>query len=135
MRAMTIGEVARTAGIRASAIRYYEHAGVLPAASRVSGQRRYDGRVLKLLAVVALAREAGFTIREIRGLFRDFSPETVASKRWRKLAAAKLQELDETLRRTRLMREIVVEAMECRCETLEDCGTIMMRKKRPRPRS
>jgi DNA-binding transcriptional MerR regulator len=127
MRSMTIGEVAHTAGVRASAIRYYERSGVLPPANRIRGRRYYDGRVLKLLAVVTLAREAGFTVREIRALFRDFSPHTAASARWRKHATAKLEELDEVLRRTRLMRAIVLALLECRCQTLDDCGGIILR--------
>jgi MerR family redox-sensitive transcriptional activator SoxR len=128
MKPMTIGEVALKAGVRPSAIRFYERSGVLPAARRASGQRRYDQAVLKQLAVVTLAREAGFTIREIRTLFRDFGPETTASTRWRSVAADKLHELDEVLRRTKLMRSIVLAMMECRCQTLEDCGAVIMRR-------
>ena len=39
---MTIGVVARRAGVRSSAIRFYERSGVLPPARRASGQRRYE---------------------------------------------------------------------------------------------
>ena len=39
---LTIGEVARKAGLRPSAIRYYEDAELLPKPERVGGQRRYD---------------------------------------------------------------------------------------------
>jgi len=35
---MTISEAARQTGLQASAIRYYEQIGLLPAAARVSGQ-------------------------------------------------------------------------------------------------
>jgi MerR family transcriptional regulator, redox-sensitive transcriptional activator SoxR len=135
MKPMTIGAVARRAGVRSSAIRFYERSGVLPPARRASGQRRYDQAVLKQLAVVTLAREAGFTIREIRALFRDFSPETTASTRWRSLAAGKLHELDAVLRRTKLMRNVVRAMMECRCQTLEDCGETIMRHRGTRPRT
>jgi hypothetical protein len=38
---MKIGEIARKAGVRASAIRFYERAGVLPPASRQNGQRHF----------------------------------------------------------------------------------------------
>jgi MerR family redox-sensitive transcriptional activator SoxR len=47
MRSMTIGDVARVAGVRASAVRFYERGGVLPPASRASGRRHDDNRVLK----------------------------------------------------------------------------------------
>jgi MerR family transcriptional regulator, redox-sensitive transcriptional activator SoxR len=135
MRPMTIGDVARRAGVRPSAIRFYERSGVLPPARRASGQRRYDPAVLKLLAVVTLAREAGFTIREIRALVRDFTPDTTASIRWRSIAAAKLQELDNVLQRTKLMRSVVSAMMECRCRTLEDCGELIMRRSDCAPRA
>ena len=49
---MTISEAARQAGLQASAIRYYEQIGLLPAAARVSGQRRYDTSILYRLAII-----------------------------------------------------------------------------------
>lgn len=38
--ALTIGEVARRAGVAASSIRYYESIGLLPEPDREHGQRR-----------------------------------------------------------------------------------------------
>jgi MerR family redox-sensitive transcriptional activator SoxR len=76
MEEFSIGEVAKRAGIRASAIRYYESAGVLPAPQRVNGHRRYDSEVLDRLAVIQIAQQAGFTVAEIRTLFNGFTRET-----------------------------------------------------------
>src|SRR5262245_24199666 len=59
-RGLTVGAVARQARLRASAIRYYESAGLLPAPIRVSGWRRYDETILGRLAVIELAKRAGF---------------------------------------------------------------------------
>src|SRR5713101_515049 len=63
---MTIGEVAAHAGVNTSHIRYYEEVGVLPAAERVSGQRRYDEDVLHRLAIIDVAQRVGLTLDEIR---------------------------------------------------------------------
>lgn len=52
---MTIGEVARRAGIAASAIRYYERSGLLPKAPRVGGRRANDDDIVDRLAVIAFA--------------------------------------------------------------------------------
>ena len=68
MSRLTISEVARQVGLKSSAIRYYEQLGILPPAERVSGQRRYDRTVLYRLAVVQRARQAGFSLDEIRTL-------------------------------------------------------------------
>ncbi len=39
---LRIGEVAEQAGLRKSAIRYYEAIGLLPEPERISGQRVYE---------------------------------------------------------------------------------------------
>jgi MerR family redox-sensitive transcriptional activator SoxR len=125
---MSIGDVAAKAGIRASAIRYYERKGVLPLPSRTNGRRQYDDNtILKQLAVLRLATEAGFTIREIKSLFRDFGPDVAASTRWRRMADGKLRELEESLRRTELMRSVLQAMLKCGCATLEQCGEQILR--------
>ena len=83
-----IKSLARQAGLRPSAIRYYESAGLLPAPVRVSGWRCYDGSARTRLAVIELAKLAGFTLAETRILLRGFSPRTPPSARWHKLARA-----------------------------------------------
>lgn len=47
--------LARRAGVRVSLIRYCDVIGLLPAAERVSGQRRYDETALRRLAVIDVA--------------------------------------------------------------------------------
>src|SRR2546430_15636486 len=62
MKELSIGEVARQAGLAASALRYYERAGLLPAPPRRSRQRRYTEAVFGRISLIRLALEAGFTI-------------------------------------------------------------------------
>ncbi len=64
MRELSIGQVAREAGLSASALRYYEKAGLLPAPPRRSRQRRYSEAVFGRIYLIRLALEAGFTIGE-----------------------------------------------------------------------
>src|SRR3712207_8962786 len=84
MGSMSIGEVARWAGVRPSTLRYYEGAGLLPSPKRTNGRRRYDGEVLRevfdRLTVVRVAQQAGFTISEIRTLLDGFSEDTPRSE-------------------------------------------------------
>jgi MerR family redox-sensitive transcriptional activator SoxR len=96
---LTIGEAARRAGVRTSALRYYEGIGLLPAPRRVSGRRRYDGEVLRALGVIRLAKQAGFTMAETRTLLPGFSASTPPSPRWRALARRKLAEIDALISR------------------------------------
>lgn len=121
MEEMTIGEVARRTGLRTSAIRYYEAAGVLPPARRVNGRRRYSPVTLRMLEVLLFAQRAGFTLDEIRTLFHGFGAETPMPDRWAALAGAKLRELDELIERATRMRRAIEAGLGCGCVRLEDC--------------
>lgn len=120
MANLTISEVARQIGVRASAIRYYEQIGILPAAQRVSRRRRYDSTILERLAVVQRARQAGFSLDEIRQLFFGFRDGTAPSQRWKKLAARKLVELDLLTQQIKTMQKLL--RTTCSCRALDECG-------------
>jgi len=122
MKYLSIGEVARRAGIRPSAVRYYEEAGILPAPARVSGQRRYDATAVRRIDVLRFAQQSGFTLQEIKTLFHGFGAETPLSARWRTLARMKLQELDLLARRIRRMRRALELGLQCGCVRVEDCS-------------
>jgi MerR family transcriptional regulator, redox-sensitive transcriptional activator SoxR len=127
MNMLTIGEIARRAGIRTSALRYYESIGLLPMPSRVNGRRRYDASTVGMLAVIRLAQQAGFTVAEIQTLLHGFTPETPPAVRWRPLAQAKLAELDEVIARAQQMKAILATGLNCGCLRLDDCATILAR--------
>ncbi len=123
---MKIGEVARKAGVRPSAIRFYERAGILPRAARQGGQRRFTPDVELYLAIIEFARKAGFTIAEIKLLFQGFQEGTPASARWRRLARKKCHEMDLLITRLGSMQELLKKSMRCHCIKLEDCGRILL---------
>ncbi len=123
MEGLTIGEVAQRAGIRASAIRYYESVEILPAPRRINGHRRYDSRVFERLAIIQTAQQAGFTVSEIRTLFNGFTTEIPASVRWQELAGQKLVEVDALIHRAQAMKRLLEEGLlRCRCLTLDECA-------------
>ncbi|MEO8561017.1 MAG: MerR family transcriptional regulator [bacterium] len=118
---LTIGEVARRAGVRTSAVRYYERVGLLPVPRRLNGRRRYGADVVRLLHTVRFAQGAGFSVAEIKTLFHGFEANVRPSMRWRALAARKIEELDTFIARTELMREALRTGMRCGCLRIEDC--------------
>ncbi|MCF6196292.1 MAG: MerR family transcriptional regulator, partial [Emcibacter sp.] len=63
-----IGEVAKRAGLAASAIRYYEREGLIPRADRKGNARVYGADIFDRLMLIELAKSAGFTIAETRKL-------------------------------------------------------------------
>jgi DNA-binding transcriptional MerR regulator len=63
---LTIGELARRAGVSPSALRYYEEVGLLPAPVRVSGQRRYPGSAARLVGAILVYSPHGVAAGPIR---------------------------------------------------------------------
>jgi MerR family transcriptional regulator, redox-sensitive transcriptional activator SoxR len=113
METFAIGEIAELAGVQPSTLRYYENIGILPPPRRVSGQRRYSGDVLQILAVIQLAKDANFTLPEIRALLYDYSEYSTPSQRWKELAQRKLREVDAIIAHAQEMKQLLEEGLEC----------------------
>ena len=118
---LTIGEVARQAGLHTSAIRYYEDIGVLPRPERTHGHRRYSSRVFQQLAFIQLAQAAGFSIAEIQTLVSAFDESAPLGVRWRTLAEQKLAALDVLISRAQRMKRVLEEGLRCQCLNLDEC--------------
>jgi DNA-binding transcriptional MerR regulator len=106
---LTIGELARRAGVTTSTLRYYEEVGLLPAPARISGQRRYPESAATVVAAIRLHSDAGFTLAEQKALMA--SPDGTAD--WRELAQRKLAELDEQIARAQAAREAIRHGLRC----------------------
>jgi MerR family transcriptional regulator, copper efflux regulator len=66
---MTIGRLAKRAGVNIDTIRYYERNGLLPAPlRRASGYREYGAEDADRLRFIRRAKELGFTLVEIAEL-------------------------------------------------------------------
>lgn len=133
---MKIGEVAQRAGLAASAIRFYEKAGLLPRAPRTSRRREYEPEILGRLAIIQLARDAGFTVRETRLFLSGFSAGTKPSIRWQTMARTKLKEIEASIARSRDMKRLIETSFRCECSQIEDCERFIARhhaRRRRRP--
>jgi DNA-binding transcriptional MerR regulator len=114
----TIGELARRAGVTASALRYYEELGLLPPPVRISGQRRYPESAVRLVAAILLYSDAGFTLAEQKALM---APREDTPGDRRQLMQRKLAELDEQIARARAVREAIKHALRCPHEDITRC--------------
>lgn len=127
MEELTISEVAKRAGLRASAIRYYESIQLLPPPQRSAGRRRYTPDILRRLSFIQVAQTAGLTLTEIRAFTNELDTGTPLSERWQELARQKLAEADAVMRRAEGMKLILVNGLGCRCTDLEECIDCIIR--------
>jgi MerR family redox-sensitive transcriptional activator SoxR len=119
---LTIGHVAAQAGIKTSAIRYYERVGVLPEPERRSGQRRYTEETVRRLGVIDVAKRAGFTLDDARLLLATGEAGSPAHEQLRQLAHRKLPEVEALIARADAMKRWLTTATSCNCQTLDVCG-------------
>jgi MerR family redox-sensitive transcriptional activator SoxR len=129
---VTIGQVASRTGLRASAIRYYEECGLLPPSSRTGGKRVYPSSILERLAVIRLAKAAGFNLDEIRAALSTIG-EGKPAARWKTLATTKRAELNAELKRLLVTKYVLARMSACSCATLEECGRAFLKAVSSRP--
>ena len=69
MASMTIGRLAKEAGVNIDTIRYYERNGLIPEpVRRASGYREYEVADVRRLRFIVRAKDLGFTLAEIAEL-------------------------------------------------------------------
>ena len=125
--------MASQVGLRPSALRFYEEAGLLPEAERVGGKRHYPATVLERLAVIRFLQDAGFSVGEIRELFAS-PPDGAAKERWRALARRKLTEVDALVGQALAVKRLLEEALRCDCLDPESCTLLREQDHDPRAR-
>jgi MerR family mercuric resistance operon transcriptional regulator len=90
-RSLSIGRLARLAGVNLETIRYYERIGIMPPPSRTGGgHRAYDSEHVRRLAFIRRARELGFGIGDIRTLLTLATPDHRSCAEVRDIASAHL---------------------------------------------
>jgi MerR family transcriptional regulator, redox-sensitive transcriptional activator SoxR len=120
---LSIGELAKRTELRTSALRYYEAAGLLDPATRVSGRRQYEESAVARVSVIQFAQRLGFTLSEIRLLLSE--PRGRRQKeRWRGFVDTKVDELDEAMTQMRSMKTVLIASRDCDCVDVHECARL-----------
>lgn len=99
MQNLMIGEVSRLTGVKVPTIRYYEGAGMLPAARRSDSNRRiYDDKALNRIAFIRHARNLGFSMGDIKALIALQDNPDQSCKQADTIARARLAEVELRIR-------------------------------------
>ncbi len=120
--ALSIGGLAERAGIATSAIRFYERRGLITPTERVSGRRRYDDDAVRRLEVIAVAKQAGFSLDEIAVLLESTDAGAPADAALRELAARRLPDVEALIAQAETMRTWLLHAAACECADLDGCA-------------
>lgn len=123
MADLTIGTLARAAGVGVETVRFYQRRGLLSVPPRAGAIRRYAERDVERLRFIKRAQAAGFTLAEIGELIAlDSSQDRV---RARQLASARITALDARIGELKAARSALARlARECAEGTEGPCPII-----------
>ncbi|MDT4291954.1 helix-turn-helix domain-containing protein [Methylomonas sp. MO1] len=113
---MDITEVTKASGLPASTLRFYEEKGLIRSTGRIGLRRIFSGDVLERLALIALARGAGFSLDEIGEMFTPEGPDID-----RTLLLAKADDLDRKINELTAMRDGLRHAAVCNAPSHFEC--------------
>lgn len=116
MKSMTIGSLAREAGVGIETIRYYEREGLLDSPERLeSGYRQYNDDAIARLEFIKRAKKLGFSLREIRDLIslKQFTQRDCHDIRT--LAESKLEHIESKIAQLERMKGALDELIESCC--------------------
>lgn len=113
---MDISEVAKASGLPASTLRFYEEKGLIQSNGRSGLRRQFSEDVIDRLALIALGRNAGFSLEEIAEMFTPDGVEINIA-----LLLAKAEELDKKIKELTSMRDGLLHAAVCKAPNHFEC--------------
>ena len=103
---LSIGKIAKRAGISVETIRFYEHKGLLQEPQRKeSGYRQYQEEDIRKLVFIQHAKNLGFSLNEIRELMSLQTDSKSTSREVKDLAQHKLHDIEEKIKMLQRMRQ------------------------------
>ena len=120
---LTIGLVARRAGVGVETVRFYERQGLIEEPPRrFSGYREYDDEVVSRLGFIRRAKDLGFTLKEIKELLSlRHDPSTPAADLKRR-AKAKIADIETKIQTLQKMKEALEHLTSaCRGHASSEC--------------
>ncbi|MEW6736409.1 MAG: MerR family transcriptional regulator [Acidobacteriota bacterium] len=116
MSAMTIGQIAKEAGVGIETIRFYERQGLIPEPPRsASGYRLYPAKEVRRIYFIKRAQELGFSLKEIKELLCLRVNPNGTSKAVRELTEAKIVDIEQKIKDLHSVKRILLQLTSACC--------------------
>ena len=105
MTLLSIGKIAKRAGVSVETIRFYEREGLIEEPARKeSGYRQYIEVDVKKLIFIQRAKGLGFSLKEIKGLMTLRADPKTTSREIKQAAQSKLDDIEKKIKMLQSMR-------------------------------
>lgn len=120
---LSIGQLARRAGVAASALRFYEAEGLIAGSRSAGGHRQYPRDVLRRVAFIRAAQVVGLTLPQIKAALATLPQSRTPTKAdWARLSASWAPLLDERIAALQRLRDRLTGCIGCGCLSLKACA-------------
>lgn len=110
MRYYLRGEIAKIANINPETLRFYEKSNLLTLPDRAeNGYRQYPENVLIQLELIKNAKEAGFTLNQIKELFTLAENDTISITDITSAVDGKIKEIDAKMKNLKKLKKSLEE--------------------------
>jgi MerR family mercuric resistance operon transcriptional regulator len=124
MKSLTIGRLAKEAGVNLETVRFYERRGLLPRPPRsASGYRLFPAEAARRLRFIRRAQELGFSLKEVGELLSLRVSRGTTSAAIRARAEAKIADIQEKIRSLESMKKTLQKLTKVcdGCAPLAEC--------------
>lgn len=119
---LTVGELARRAGVAVSTLHFYERKGLIHSFRSAGNQRRYGRATLRRVAVIRVAQSVGIPLAEIAETLRTLPDDRLPSQDdWSRLSSDWLADLDRRIAQLEKLRDGLTDCIGCGCLSIELC--------------
>ena len=121
-QSLSVGEVAKRAGVTVSTLHFYERQGLIRSHRTSGNQRRYDREVLRRVAIIRVAQDVGVSLAEVgAGLATLPAGHTPNKDDWARLSAGWAVAIDQRIALLQRLRDGLSDCIGCGCLSLEHC--------------
>ncbi|MCL9781941.1 redox-sensitive transcriptional activator SoxR [Vibrio sp. S4M6] len=119
---MSVGEVAKRAGVSVATLHFYEDKGLIHSTRNAGNQRRFQKPVLRRIAVIKAAQNVGMTLKEISDALGYLPKHKAPSRKdWEELAQSWHEKIESKIETLQALQTQLGSCINCGCLSLENC--------------
>lgn len=120
---LSVGEVARRAGVAVSALHFYEREGLITSRRTSGNQRRYRRDVLRRVAFIRTSRRVGIPLARIAEALATLPADHAPTRQdWARLSRGWQADLDARIDQLTRLRDTLTDCIGCGCLSLRTCA-------------
>src|SRR5262245_7735241 len=118
---LTVGDLARRAGVAVSTLHFYESEGLIRSMRTQANHRRYPRGMLRRVAIIKVAQKAGIPLKEIAEALDALPDAKPTAADWKAMASAWREGLNERIGRLTRLRDQMTGCIGCGCLSITAC--------------